>query len=165
MFLDSRLAVIAGIVLALVGTFKALSSRQYADAAQRELIFKGNLTHISRASKSPTYFDYEFIRNGFVTQGESLSCHSAQSWQGCQVGAPVLVYYDPEQKVETTLEEYGVIGQEKLLIGVGLIIGGLLLAVLHFVFKKMAYTPDSSESGIDNDNPGESEVPHIVPRE
>ena len=163
MFLESRVAVIVGIILILVGAFKASSSRQYADAAHREVIVKGTITYVS-GGKNPRY-DYEFTRNGFKTQGESLSCHSAQSPQGCRTGAPVLVYYDPGQIVETTLEEYGQIGREKLFLGICLIIVGFLLAVLHFVLKRMEAAPDSSETLTDSDAVAGSEDLHVAPRE
>ena len=163
MFLESRISLVAAAILVLVGSVQSVSSRKYADAAKREATAVGRLTYVFTGRNASTY-DYVFTRNDFKTESESSSCHTSLSLQGCSLGAPVMVYYDPGQIVETTLQEYGEIGREKLFFGICMILGGAALTIFHFVLLRMEGNSDDSGK-LDSSPGGEPDTLQITPGE
>jgi hypothetical protein len=161
MFFESRGSLIVAAILLIAGCYEAVSSREFAEAASREASTMGVITYIS-GGRAPSY-EFKFVVNGHQRMARSGSCRTLLN--GCAVGKPVRVYYDPAQIVATTLQEYGDRAWEMLIVGVFFILGGLLVTVLHFVFGRMEKDSDEDE---DSDGPGESssrdDIPlHVTP--
>lgn len=102
MFFESRGSLIVAAILVVAGCFQSVSSRKFAEAARREASAVGMITYVSGGRGQSYYFG--FVVNGYRRSGLSASCHTPLSYNGCAVGAPVRVYYDPAQIVETTLQ-------------------------------------------------------------
>jgi hypothetical protein len=149
MFFESRGSLIVAAILLIAGCYEAVSSREFAEAASREASTMGVITYIS-GGRALSY-EFKFVVNGHQRMARSGSCRTLLN--GCAVGKPVRVYYDPAQIVATTLQEYGDRAWEMLIVGVFFILGGLLVTVLHFVFSRMEKNSDEDE---DSDGPGES---------
>ena len=151
MFFESRLSLLVAVILIVAGSFEAVSSHKFAEAASREASTVGVITYVSGGRGSS--FEFRFVVDGHQRSSISASCHTPLSHKGCAVGAPVQVYYDPEQIVETTLQEYGDRARGMLLLGVCLMLGGLVVTILHFVLNRMEKESDENE---DPDAPGDS---------
>ena len=119
MFFESRGSLIVAAILVIAGCYQAVSSRKFAEAASREASTVGVITYIS-GGRSPSY-EFKFVVNGGQRIAVSGSCRTLLN--GCAVGKPVRVYYDPAQIVPTTLQEYGDRAREMLTVGMFLIVG------------------------------------------
>ena len=152
MFFESRLSLIVAAILIVAGSVSTASSRKFAEAADREASTVGVITYVS-GGRGQSY-EFRFVVNGHQKLAESASCHTPLSYNECAVGEPVRVYYDPAQIVATTLQEYGDRARDLLSLGVCLILGGVLVTVLHFVFSRME---KDSDGGDEPDEPSSSE--------
>ncbi|HEV2213690.1 MAG TPA: DUF3592 domain-containing protein, partial [Terracidiphilus sp.] len=137
------MSLIVAAILLVAGCYQTYSSRQFQDAASREVSTAGVITYVS-GGRSTTY-EFKFQFKGRQTYAESGSCHTPLSYGGCAVGQPVLVYYDPGEMVATTLQEYGDHARDMLFLGVCLILAGIIVTVLHFVFARMEKDSDEDE--------------------
>src|ERR1700723_2629554 len=163
MFLESRLSVAIGIILILIGGADVLLAWRYADAAKHEATAVGVITYISGGRSSS--YNYAFEIDGVRLIQDCGTCRTALTPQGCRLGAKVLVYYAHLPVLITRLQEFGAASREKLSWGVCLIVGGLLLIVLHFVFQRMAGPPDESEEPHEYEPGDGHDALHIVPGE
>src|SRR5690348_1582995 len=102
LFFGSRLSLIVAAILIVAGSFEAVSSRKFAEAANREASTIGVITYVSGGKGSS--FEFRFVVDGHQRSSISASCHSPLSHNGCAVGEPVRVYYDPSHIVATTLQ-------------------------------------------------------------
>ena len=163
MFFRSLRSLILAIILLIAGSVQLSNSLDYADSAKREVSAVGKLTYVS-GGRSSTY-EYSFVINGFETGSESGSCRTALSSQGCTVGAPVLVYYDPSHRSSPMLQEFGAASRERGFFGALMVMVDLVLVVLYFIAKRALASPDGA-SDIDYDKPVVgSEIIHVVPEE
>jgi hypothetical protein len=163
LFFGSRLSLIVAAILILAGSFQAVSSHKFAEAASREASTVGVITYVS-GGRGSTY-EFRFVVDGRQRSSVTASCHTPLSYNGCAVGEPVRVYYDPAHFVATTLQEYGDRARGMLFLGVCFILGGLLVTILHFVFsgieKGSDGDGDSDETG---DSDREDDIPlHVTP--
>lgn len=143
MFFESRGSLIVAAILIMAGCYQTFSSHSFADAAGREASAVGVITYVSGGRGTSYYF--KFFANGHQRLGESFSCHTPLSNNGCGVGASVRVYYDPAQIVETTLQEYGDRARGMLFVGVCFILAGLVVVVLHLIFSRMEKDSDGDD--------------------
>lgn len=161
MFFESRGSLLVAGVLLLAGCGGFFWSWKYADSATREKTTTGVITYIGGGKSSHYYYEFEI--DGVKLYDESRPCKTALTPRGCKVGASVLVYYDHNPTLETRLQDFGDASRGDLIFGVCMTLGGLLLIVLHFVFKKALMSPDESdEIGFDRLDPG-PEIVHIDP--
>ena len=163
MLFESRGSLLVAAILLVAGCFQTISSRRFAEAAGREASAVGVITYVSGGRGQSYYFG--FVVNGYRRSGLSASCHTPLSYNGCVVGAPVRVYYDPAQIVETTLQEYGDRARGMLSLGICFILGGLLVTALHFVFRRMEKDPsgDGDSDEQDSSDPNDDTPLHVTP--
>jgi hypothetical protein len=163
LFFGSRLSLIVAAILIVAGTFQAVSSRKFAEAAGREASTVGVITYVSGGRA--TSFEFKFVVDGRQRSSVSASCHTALSYNRCAVGEPVRVYYDPAHIVATTLQEYGDRARDMLFLGVCLMLGGLVVTVLHFVFSRMERDSEGDDERDESDSSDRSEdTPlHVTP--
>lgn len=152
MFFESRMSLIVAAILIVAGSYQAISSRKFAEAAPREVSTVGVITYVSGGRG--TSYEFRFIVDGHQKLAASASCRTPLSFNRCAVGAPVRVYYDPVGIVATTLQEYDERAREMLFLGICLIMGGLLVTFLHIVFSRIEKNSDGSD---ELDEPGSSE--------
>jgi hypothetical protein len=162
-FLSSRGSLIVAGILLLAGCVCFFLSRKDAASARREKTTIGLIDGVSGGRHTSYYF--EFKLDGVKIYDESGSCQTALSSRGCEVGAPVLVYYDHDSELRTKLKEFGAASSDDSITGFFMVFGGLLIIVLHFLFKRALESPDDSD-GIDVDQTDEGpEAIHVVPDE
>lgn len=161
MFFQSWRSLILAILLIGIGCIQLFYSREYADAAKREVSTVGRLTYVSRGKSST--FEYSFEVNGFTTGSISGKCRTALTPQGCKEGAQVIVYYDPEHRSPPMLEEFGAASRERLFFGSLMVICGFLLIGFYFILKRVVGDPEESEETDESKNNDEPDVLHIVP--
>ncbi len=154
--------LIAGFLISL-GCMQFFFSRRNADLSKREATVVGMVYAIT-GSKGSTY-NYVFKIDGVQHQDESGSCRTALTWQGCNVGGKVLVYYVHTPALETRLQDFVDAAREMLFTSVCLTISGLVLIVVHFVLKKTENDSDESEDTGESARSDETEGLHIVSRE
>jgi len=154
--------LIAGFLISL-GCTQFFFSRKNADLSKREATTVGMVYAIG-GSKSSTYY-YVFKIDGVQHQDRSGSCHTALTWQGCSVGARVLVYYVRTPALETRLQDFVDAAREMLFTSVFLTISGLALIIVHFVLKKTESDSDESDDTDESEPSEEAEGLHIVSRE
>jgi len=164
MFFESRGSLIVASILLLAGCACFFLWREDSDSARRERTTVGVITDRS-GGRSGTSYDYRFEIDGVAIYDESSSCRTALTPKGCKIGAPVLVYYDQNSTLRSKLKEFGVASSEDLTTGFCMVFGGLLITVLHFLFKRALDSPDESDD-IDIDRPDQGpETIHVVPGE
>ena len=161
-FLSSKSIGLAVLVL-VIGGVQLLIGWTYLDVSKRELSTVGTLVSVHHGRGSS--YEYVFRVNDVSIRDDSGTCKTALTPAGCIKGATVLVYYDREQATRSQLQEFGVAGREKIFWGTSMVSIGLLLIVLHFVFKRALASPDESEA-TDVDKSGDAaEVIRIIPPE
>lgn len=157
------MSLIVAAILIVAGTYQALSSRTFAEAASREASTVGVITYVSGGRG--TSYEFRFVVDGRQRSSVSASCHTPLSYSGCVVGAPVRVYYDPASIAATTLQEYGDRARGMLFLGVCLILGGLVVTVFHFVFSRMEKDSDGDDEPDEPETsgPDDGTIFHITP--
>ena len=158
MFLNSWKSIPVAAILTIMGLIQLYYGSKYADAAKREVSTVGFLKYVNHGKQS--IYDFSFEEKGFLTGSITHSCRTALTPQGCEEGAKVLVYYDPEHRTSPMLEEFGAAGREKLLFGALFLFVGLALFSFHFVVKKMAADPDGPAGSDDDLGTDNSETLH-----
>jgi hypothetical protein len=161
MFFRSLRSLILAAILLIVGCVQLSNGWDYADSAKRELSTVGKLTYVTKG-KSSTY-EYSFEINGFKTGSISGTCKTALTLQGCEVGASVLVYYDPTHRSSPMLQEFGAASREKLFMGAWMAGCGLLLIGVYFVLKRTGEDEKKPDEPNDSELNREPDVLHIVP--
>ncbi|HTB95435.1 MAG TPA: DUF3592 domain-containing protein [Terracidiphilus sp.] len=160
MFFESRGSLIVAAILIVAGCYQVFSSRSFAEAASREASAVGVITYVSGGRGSIYYF--RFVADGRQRSGEGASCHTPLSNNGCGVGEPVRVYYDPAQIVETALQEYGERARGMLFVGVCFILAGLVVVVLHLIFSRMEKDSDGGDETYGGDCREDAPL-HVTP--
>jgi len=163
MFSRSWKSLLLAKVLILVGCVLLFFGWTYGDAAKREARTVGTITRVD-CGRSCTYV-YIFKANDVRIQGDSSTCHTALTHEGCKVGAPVLVYYDPQHLSETMLEEFGAASRERYFIGTWMVASGLALIGVYFILKKGVKDPEKPDEPDESGRNGEPDVLHVVPGE
>jgi Protein of unknown function (DUF3592) len=153
--------LIWGVVLIPLGCFQFFFAWQYSDAAKREIGTIGGITHVYHGKS--TSYQYVFTVDGVRYQDDSDRCVTPLSRQGCQEGAPVLVYYDPEHLSLSRMQEFRAASHEKLSFGEGAIGIGLVLLGLHFWLKRNSSNSEDGEETDTVESDEQSEVLHVVP--
>ncbi len=144
MFFRSSVSLFLAAILLLVGSVQFFLGWSYADAAKGEATAIGAITYITGGKGGSTY-NYEFKIEGVKLVQDSGTCQTPLSPQGCEVGAPVLVYYAHTPVLETRLQEFGAASREKYFKGGWMAGCGLLLISLHLLFKRALASPDEAE--------------------
>jgi len=152
----AKVFIVVGCVLLFFGW-------TYWDVAKREATMIGTISRVD-CGRGCT-FVYIFKVNGIKIQDDSSTCHTALTPRGCNVGAPVLVYYDPQHLSETMLEEFGAASRERYFMGVWMVGCGLLLIGLYFILKKVRKGSEEPDEPDESRRNGESDVIHIAPVE
>lgn len=160
MFFESRGSLIAAAILIVAGCVSIVSSIKFADAASREASTVGVITYISGGKAH--FYVFRFVVNGHQEVASSASCTTLLSSNGCAVGKPIRVYYDPSKIVAASLQEYGDRASGSLFLGVFFILGGVLVTVFHFVFSKMDRDSDGDDVP-DAPDSGEDAPLHVTP--
>lgn len=163
MFFRSSKAILLAIILMVVGGAQFLMGLSYEEASKREATTVGTLVRAEHGRTST--YEYQFKMNGVSIRDSSDTCRTALSPAGCKVGAPVLVYYDPEQVAGTQLQEYGVAGRGKIFFGVWMMISGLFVIGLYFLLNRVTTDQSTSEATDEDQRGNESEAIHITPVE
>lgn len=159
MFRSAQLQIL-GIILILVGGFQLLSGLSYADVARREATTVGTISRVD-CGRTCT-FVYVFKINGVGIQDDTNTCRTSLSPQRCRVGAPVLVYYDPENVSQTLLQDFRAASRGRIFFGIWMVSCGLLLMGLRLILDKREKNSSEIEQ---RENPGEDEVLHVAPGE
>ena len=154
--------LIAGFLISL-GCVQFFFSRRTAALSRREATAVGTVYAIT-GSKGSTY-NYVFKVDGVEHQDEDDLCRTALTWQGCTVGARILVYYVYTPALEARLQDFVSASREMLFTSACLSIGGLMLIVVHFVLKRTERDSDECEDAGESGPSGEPENIHIVSRE
>jgi hypothetical protein len=161
-FFCSRGSLLVAGILLLAGCACFFNWREDADSAGREKTTVGVIDGVSR---SGYYFEFEL--DGVKIYAASSSCETALTPRGCEVGAPVRVYYDPNPTHRAKLKELGAVGGAEFVTGVDFVFVGMMLIVLHFLTLRVLGPDESDESDeddIDVDRPDEGpETIHVVP--
>lgn len=163
MFFRSGKAQILGIIMLVVGGVLSMQGWSYADAAKREATAVGAITKES-CGRSCTYV-YVFKLNDVSIEDQSSTCNTALTQQGCRAGAPVLVYYDPEDPTENALEEFRAASRARGFMGIWMISCGLILIGANFILNRTSKDSEEPDDPNGPDRSGESEVLHIAPGE
>jgi hypothetical protein len=161
-FFSARGSLIVAGILLLAGCACFFLWREDADAAKREKTTVGIIDGISRSG-----YDFEFELDGVKIYDASTSCEAALTPRGCEVGAPVRVYYDPNPTHRANLRELGAVGNDEFFTGVGFVFVGLMLIVMHFLTLRALGPDDPDESDDVDDDPPDQHPDgiHVVPGE
>lgn len=163
MFFQSAKAQILGIFLLVVGGVLLMLGWSYADAAKREATAVGTITQVS-CGRSCTYA-YVFKFNNVSIGDDTSTCRTALTRRGCKVGAPVLVYYDPENPTETALQEFGAAGRGRIFMGIWMLSCGLILIGINSFLNREGKDPEEPEDLDESEQSGQSDAIHIAPGE
>jgi hypothetical protein len=131
-----------------------------SDSAKREKTTVGIVTYVSGGKSASVY--YRFKIDGVVLNGGGDACRTALTSKGCAVGAPVLVYFDHNPALVTRLEDFRDASYHDWFTGFGMVFGGLLITVMHFLSRSKLYGLDSQDEEEDSSE-GPAEVLHITP--
>lgn len=166
MFFRSEKSPLLAAVLILVGLFQLTSGLTYAGAAKREASTVGLLSSV-QCGRTCTYA-YVFTVNDVKISDDSSTCKTPLTSRGCRKGAPVRVYYDPEDLSTNFLEEFHLAARGRIFFGTWMISCGLLLICLYFILNKFGKnSEDAGDPDQDNGNSdvaGESDVLHVTPQ-
>jgi hypothetical protein len=163
MWFRSSKSLVLAVILIGIGFVQLMMGLSYMQVSKREASTVGTVTRVD-CGRSCTYA-YTFEVNEVRIRDDSSTCDTALTRAGCKVGAPVLVYYDPQNLSETMPEEFGAASRERYFMGGWMAGCGLLLIGLNFILKK---TLKDSEEPEERDKSGpddESEVLSIAPRD
>jgi hypothetical protein len=163
MFFRSGKAQILGIIMLVVGGVLSMLGWSYADAAKREATAVGVIKQVN-CGRGCTYA-YVFKFNDVSIEDQSSTCNTALTQQGCKVGAPVLVYYDPEDPTENALEEFRAASRARGFMGIWMISCGLILIGVNFILNKTSKGAEEPDDRDGSERSGESDVLHIAPGE
>jgi hypothetical protein len=163
MFFRSWKSLVLAKIVIVVGCVLLFWGWTDADAAKREATAAGTISNVS-CGRGCTY-EYIFRVNGVRIEDDSDTCHTALTTEGCNVGAPVLVYYDPEHLSNSKLEEFGVLSRERYFMGIWMVSCGLFLIGLYFILQKFGKNSDDEEEPCEGDGDDKSDVLHVVPGE
>jgi hypothetical protein len=155
--------VLAAAALIIVGFVQLMQGSSYADAAKREASTVGTITSVS-CGRSCVYF-YVFTVNDVRIADESSTCKTPLSSERCKKGAPVRVYYDPNDLSVSLLEELGAGGRGRLFMGAWMVSCGLVILGWRFVASKMRRGSQKSGGEDDESSSDEPDAIHIVPGE
>ena len=156
----TRVTLTWGIVLVLLGCFQLFFAWQFSDEVKRENGTVGKITHTYHGKR--TSYTYVFTVDGVRYQDDSDTCVTPLSEEGCQEGAPVLVYYDREHLSRSRMQEFRAASREKLSLGEWATGIGLMLLGLHFWIKKNRRDSENSEKADANQLDKGPEVLHIT---
>jgi hypothetical protein len=163
MFFRSGVSIVLGVILIAVGIVQLMMGWSYTEVSKREATTVGRIVHVFHGKS--TIYKFLFQANGVAIRGDTGTCRTALTLAGCQEGAPVRVYYDPQQVTGALLEDFGAAAREKKFLGALMATCGLLLIGLHFVFKKALASPDESdEIDYDKGDDGPDNL-HVVPND
>ena len=140
MFVRSAKSVVLAVILIAVGGFQLIWGLTYSDAAERETSTVGSLSNV-QCGRGCTY-TYVFTVNDVKIVDDSNTCKTPLTSRGCKNGAPVRVYYDPEDFSTNLLEEFAAAGRARIFMGVWMLSCGLILIGVNFLLNRKNADPD-----------------------
>jgi len=164
MFFRTWSALLLALALIGMGSFEFEKGAHYRQVAKREASTTGTLLDVDVNDESSNY-QFRFQVHGAWLRRDTHDCTTPLTTAGCVVGAPVLVYYDPNHVTDALLEEFGTAGWGRMAFGACIAVFGLLLLIVHFIAKRALAGPDET-SGSDHNIMGDGpEIIHVVPYE
>jgi len=135
----------------------------YADAARREATVVGRIS--GRDCGRTCNYDYVFRFNSVNIQDRTNTCKTALTNEGCKVGAPVLVYYDPEDASVSALQEFGAAARGRMFMGAWMVVCGLVLLGVYFILNRAGGGSGEAQDPDDGTKSVGSGVLHVAPGE
>jgi hypothetical protein len=157
-----QLLLVIGSSLAIFGSIQLLLGWHYAGIVTREATAVGTIRHISHGKH--TSYEYTFSVGSLDIRDTDSQCETALTRGACEVGTPVLVYYDRMNPISTTLlNDFGAESRRDVGLGKWMTPIGLILLIWFYLVYRSGRSPDSEGQSDDSPPHEDSDVLHVVP--
>jgi hypothetical protein len=156
-----RLLLIMGSASAIVGIIQLLWGWYYAGIVSHQATAVGKIVHIYNGKH--TRYEYTFPLGNLVVRDSDGQCKTALSRGECEIGTPVLVYYDRLNPGTTLLNEFGAESHSDLQFGAWMTPIGMVLILWFYLVYHLGSDTGSEDQSDDPTINKESDILHIVP--
>jgi hypothetical protein len=156
-----RLLLAIGSSSAIFGIIQLLWGWHYAGIVTHEATAVGKIIHIYNGKH--TSYEYTFPLGNLTVRDSDGQCLTALTRGGCEIGTPVLVYYDRLNPGTTLLNEFGAESRSDLQCGAWMTPIGLILLLWFYLVNRFGSDTDSEEQQDDTATTEKSDILHIVP--
>ena len=159
-----RILLVFGAATAIYGTVQLIGGWYYGDIAKREATAIGVIHHVDNGPRH-TLYSYSFQLGSQTIHAMDEVCETALATGPCDVGTPVLVYYDRSDPGSSQLKEYGAESRREFGLARWMIPVGLTLLLLFYLLLRAGQNADSDDKLDDEPDEQDSDILHIVPED